>query len=323
MNSVDSETFRARHAVWVRAMSGEPGDERHALIPNLVALTWNIACFRTVLRAREIASRGAPDRRQLSPLIHGLLDRTFVDAVLMGVRRLTGSRSSSSPESLDHPTRGTYSLIALLSDIQAHRHLVTRGNLLELDGLPLDADAVRREEVEWLRLHSQSAGEAQWVDVPLNLNARHVEGRHREIDWLCCTPRDKRSDADVIDPSRLSAFRTHVLNATEGIHKWADKYIAHIASPQSRAAAFADEVTLRFADLWKAHEALCRVIAVLDTYLMSRTNHLFLPLPLPSDLAYLDQPLLETAGVPEVHAFWRQIEKDFQGFSTVDHSLFD
>lgn len=321
--SDDYQAFRARHALWLRAMRGDYDGDPHAIVPNLIALTWKIACFRLILRGRELSTRRTPGNTRLSPLVHGLLDRTFVDAVLMGVRRLVGSRSSRNPESLEDPKRGTYSVSALLVDLEACRGLVTREHLLQLDGLPLDADAVRRAEGEFLSQTCSVSGEAEWVNVPPHLNWRLVEGRHLEIDWLCCVQRKDRHASDSLHPSRLSALRTHVYEATEGIHLWADKYIAHIASPDSRATALSDQVTLQFSDLWKAHEALCRVVATLDAYILSRNTQIFLPLPLPSDLAYLDEPLLDTADLPELREFRRQMEKDFQGFSEIDRSLFE
>lgn len=323
MVSGDYQCFQARHGLWLRAMRGDHDGDPHAIVPNLIALTWKIACFRIILRAREIAARREPDNTPLSPLLHGLLDRTFVDAVLMGMRRLVGSRSTRNPDSLEDPKRGTYSLSALLSDLEVHHRLVSREHLLQLDGLPLDADDVRKAEGEFLHRNSSGSGNAEWVEIPPHLNWRPVERRHQEIDWLCCIQRESRRASDFLHSSRLSALRAHVHDATEGVHKWADKYTAHIASPQSRAFALVDQVTLRFPDLWKAHEAICRVIAVLDSYLLSRKTQIFLPLPLPSDLAHLDQPLLATADVPDIRTFWRQMEKDFQGLSEIDRSLFE
>lgn len=321
--SDDYRAFQARHTLWLRALRGDYDGDPHAIVPNLIALTWKIACFRLILRGRELASRRNPGYTRLSPLVHGLLDRTFVDAVLMGVRRLVGSRSSRNPESLEDPKRGTYSVSALLFDLEAHRCLVTREHLLQLDGLPLDADAVRHAKEEFLHQTCSVSGEAEWVKVPPYLNWSLVEGRHLEIDWLCCVPRKDRRASDFLHSNRLSALRNHVHDATESVHVWADKYIAHIASPESRATVLSDQVTLRFSDLWKAHEALCRVVATLDAYVLSRNTQMFLPLPLPSDLAYLDEPLLDAADLPELRAFRRQMEKDFQGLSEIDRSLFE
>lgn len=321
MNASAYASFHDRHIIWLRAMRGASESDPHAIVPNLITLTWNIACFRLILRGRDLATQRTADNTRLSPLLHGLLDRTFVDAVLMGVRRLVGSHAR--PEPLDDPDRGTFSLNALLADLKTHHHLVTRQNLLTLDGLPTDAELARHAAAEFLHQQCSGAGEAGWVEVPPHLNWRLIEERNREIDWLCCVSQDARRPSDAIHPLRLSALKTHVHDATQKIRVWADKYIAHIASPESRASALADHMTLQFFDLWKAHEALCRVVATLDSYLMSRTTQMFLPLPLPSDLAYLDEPFLATEDVPELRAFWRQMEKDFQSFSEIDRSLFE
>lgn len=289
----DYPCFQARHTVWRRAMRGEYDGDSHAIVPNVIELTWRIACFRLILRARQLTIQREPANAPLSPLMHGLLDSTFVDAVLMGVRRIVGSLSRTSTESLEDPTRGTYSLGAVLSDLDKHRALVSRANLLKLD------------------------------DLPPHLNTRLIERRNQEIDWLCCVQKDHRRASDALHRSRLEALRTHLHEATENVHKWANKYTAHIASTQSRASALVDQLSLRLPDLWKAHEAICQVVAVLDCYLLTRKTQLFLPLPLPQDFAHLDQPLLAKADVPAVHAFWHQLEKDFHSLSEIDRSLFD
>jgi len=67
VSSADSETFRARHAIWMRAMRGEQGDDPHAVMPNLVAQTWNIACGRC-RNSRRVHS--SVDTRQTKAFTH-------------------------------------------------------------------------------------------------------------------------------------------------------------------------------------------------------------------------------------------------------------
>jgi hypothetical protein len=301
-------------------MQGDSKDDPHAIVPNLVGLTWKIACFRVVLRGRELATQKESGKPFLSPLVHGLLDQTFVDAVLMGLRRIVGS--FSNPEPLDHPKRGTYSVNALMTDIAKHRQYVTRENLLRLEELPLDADAVRRAEMDFLRMNSSDNEDKELADIPPHVNSRLVECRHQEIDWLCRVRRENRQPSDCLDETQLASMCQKIRHATEGIRVWADKYVAHIASAESRASALADQVTLHLTDLWQAHEVLCRVVACVDSYLVSRTHHEFLPIPLPSHFAYLDRPLLGTVDVSELRNFWRQMVDQFRGFNQVDPAEF-
>ncbi len=321
MDGNSYEEFESRHSLWKRAMRGDSKDDPHAIVPNLVELTWRIACFRVVLRGREIAAQKESGKRCLSPLIHGLLDQTFVDAVFMGLRRIVGSFSRT--ESLEHPKLGTYSVSALMTDISKHRKWVTRENLLRLDGLPLDADAVNRAEWEFLKMKSTEDADEGFVEIPPHLNFRLVEQRHKEIDWLCRVRREDRRAFDCLDESRLDMICKRIRHATDGIRVWADKNVAHIASSQSRASAQVDQVSLCLTDLWQAHEALCRAVARVDSYMLTRTHHEFLPMPLPSHFAYLDRPLLGTVDLPELRSFWRQMADQFRGFNRVDPSEVD
>jgi hypothetical protein len=292
-------------------MKGVGEGDPNAIVSQLIELTWRIACFRMILQTRRLANARGQGEPRLNPLFHELLDSTFADAVLISMRRLVGS--FDTPESLDHPVKGTYSLTAVLNDVRKHRMFVTRSALVGLDGTGIDVAEVRRAEDAYLRSHPNV-----WCEVPPELNSRKAEGRHTEIDALCGVSPDQRTPDDHISESWLDDLVSHLKNAVGKLNVWANKFVAHLATPESRRAANTDDIKVTFTDIWDAHKAICRVVARLDVFLVSGIHKDFMPLPHPSTFSHLAEPLVNPADLPALMAFWKTMEQDLRTYSATN-----
>lgn len=289
-------------------MKGVGEGDPNAIVSQLTELTWRIACFRMILQARLLSAARGNGEPRLSPLLHELLDSTFADAVLISIRRLVGS--FDYPESLDHPSRGTYSLAALLDDIRANRMLITRSALVALDGIACDVEGVRRAEDAHLHSHPE-----EWVSIPPEINSRRAEQRHKEIDLLCGVSPDHRSPDDHLGEPWLDDLVSHLQRVVGKLTVWANKFVAHLASPESRRSAEVDSIRLTLTDIWDAHKAICQVVARLDVFLVSGIHKDFLPIPYPAAFSHLDEPLVQTADLPALRQFWKEMERDIREYS--------
>src|SRR6185312_2240526 len=119
---------------------------------------------------------------------------------------------------------------------------------------------------------------------------------------------DKRSDGDSFRPEVFSSLREKISTAGENIKASVDKYIAHAATPQSRAAVGVDAVTL--GEMQDALRAICEVANFLSVHVLGGAHLGSVPVPWFDQFEYLERPLVTGNKVAHLRSIWNKFERE-------------
>ncbi|MCK4340132.1 MAG: hypothetical protein KAY37_00220 [Phycisphaerae bacterium] len=297
--------FNEKHEEWSKAIGGT---DRNTIIQQLYRLSWDGAVYRVINTARGLAPPAPDGGVQINPMFHNLLDDCFFMIQAVSIRKLTGKEARKGK-------RAAYSLRSLVEDMEQNVHLLTRGNLLSLDGFPMDVEPIRQAEQEYIR-NKSCAGHGGFV-IPPELDADRIEERHTQIDRLCGVNPSKRMPSDVVR-AKLFCKMLERLDETKKIATWVNKFVAHAATPQSRDCVKADDLRLTLGHLWRAHEILCRVASILDVWFLNRHSHMFVPSAAYYKFKHIDRPLVAAEGISKLEDAWRSFEEETRQWGEAD-----
>jgi len=300
-------TLAEKRKVWLEVLSGK---DRHTITKQITWMTWDAAAFRVVNEARRLAPRDPDGGRQLNGLMHSLLDRAFFASHLAAIRRLMDDRYPLNGK------KGVYSLPALLKDMRKHRELLAREAIFAAEGLEYDYEPIRQRFFEYA--DQQKATSQQAYDIPDELCWFKHENRHERIDQLAGVQAQDRQPGDMVRKKVFDDLQRKVDGACEVVVEHVNKFIAHAATPESRATVGADEAGLTLNHLWQAHQHLCEVAGFLAIYLLGYSFPGPLPIPQYDQFKYIERPLIDASQVDKLQTLWRQIEKETQGWSNWD-----
>lgn len=293
------EQFRERRDLWLQCLSG---DDRHSVSRQIQSLVWHAAAYRVVNESRCLTPPDKDGEVKLNGLVHELIDHGFFTSQAVAIRRLLDGYK------LDDPKRGVYSLVSLLEDLRAHAGLVTRRHVFDAEKLAYDYSSIREEHIQY-RDERRKAGEPAY-GIPWRLNYHQHEKRHEELDRLCGVVASERSEDDSMSPAVFEALRDRLREAGQGFQQMVDKYLAHAASPESRATVNADNDSVTLAELWEAHKVICQVANFLSVYVLGSHNLGFLAIPQYDPFRYITRPLAHEEAVPELQAAWKDFENE-------------
>jgi hypothetical protein len=299
-------TLAEKRKEWLEVLSGE---DRHSIISQITRMTWDAAAFRVVNEARRLAPRDPDGGRQLNGLMHSLLDRAFFASHLAAIRRLTDKSPLKG-------TKGVYSLWALLQDMLTHLKLLTREAIFAAEGLEYDYEPIRQKFFEYA--DQQRATGRGAYSVPAGLWWQKHEVRHEQIDSLAGVQAQDRQPGDTIREKVFVDLQQKIKAATKDVKRHVDKFIAHAATPKSRAIVRADETGLTLNYLWQAHQHLCEVAGFLAIYVLGDSFPGPLPIPQYDQFKYIERPLIAASQVDKLADLWRQIDKETHGWSQWD-----
>jgi len=296
-------TLAEKRKEWLEVLSGE---DRHSIISQITRMTWDDAAFRVVNEARRLAPRDPDGGRQLNGLMHSLLDRAFFASHLAAIRRLTDDRYPLNGK------KGVYSLPALLEDMRKHRELLTREAIFAAENLAYDFKPIQQ------RFDEYASKQKGAFDIPDDLCWFKHENRHEQIDRLANVQAQDRQSGDTVREKVLLDLQQKIEKASEEVVCHVNKFIAHAATPESRALVGADETGLTLNHLWRAHQHLCEVASFLAIYVLGDSFPGPLPIPQYDQFKYIERPLIAASQVDKLADLWRQIEKEADGWSAWD-----
>jgi hypothetical protein len=300
--------FMKKHEEWCKAIGGT---DRNAIIPQLYRLSWDAAVYRVINEARGLVPRDPDGGRQINPMLHHLLDDCFFRVQAMSIRRLTAKERTKGKTA-------AYSLRSLVRDMMQNIHLLTRENLLSVNGIPMDVEVSRQAERDYVRTQSP-AGDAGFM-IPPGLDADRMEERHALIDRICGVRDAKRELSDQMKATVFSEMLKR-LDKTKDICTWVNKFVAHAATPESRAHEKADDVQVTLGHLWRAHEILCRVASTLDCWFLNRRIHTFVPLVECNKFKHIDRPLVAAECISTLEGAWSSFEEQTRQWGEPDVTL--
>jgi hypothetical protein len=285
--------FSVKRDEWIRSLDLKDPDtnnlDRNCILSQIYDLIWKAAAFRIVQEARLVADKDSYGRLKLHGTTHHLLDHCFFHSQMSSIRKLMDPGAMTGK-------RGVFSLKSLVSDMKKHRDMFTRRNLFAAFGLSMDLAAVREAERAYCRSQRQGV-----FHIPRELDADSVARLHDDIDRLCGVTSVGRHEGDTVSNGVFDSVEVR-LAKTGPICEHVNKYLAHAATPESRATVKPNELAVTLAELWEAHEIICRICQFIDVYLLRQTSHSFLSIYPDNLFLYCDTPLLPQDRVAAVQA---------------------
>lgn len=309
--------FEAKREDWIRCLDHKDAAtgqmDRNCILAQVYEIVWSAGAYRVVLEARRIADKDTRGRIKLNGLTHRLLDRCFYQSQLVSVRRLMDNSALAGP-------KGVFSLKALVLDMKKHRRMFTRQNLFAAFGQVMDVDALQRASLQC----PSTSGDSSQEETPWTFgNDPFFSKRlHDNMDVLCSVNAGSRQPGDVIAEAVFENLAVK-LARTENICEHVNKFVAHAATPESRAQVDADSAKVTFAELWEAHEIICRMCQFIDCFLLRQNSHGFLVGGGDELFRYIDEPLATTERIPAIRKVWADYVKEAEdwGKDTVEWAM--
>lgn len=291
-------SLKDKRKQWLDILDGE---DENAIKNQVIQMTWDAAAFRVVNEARRFAPRAPEGEVKLNGLMHRLLDHGFFVSQMASIRRQVDGAGVEGK-------KGVYSLAGLLKDLKEHRYLLTRKSIFEAESLEYDVESIKREEEKYDR-EQMKKGKRAWY-TPANLDAEQLEWRHRDVDGLAGVARTARSPDDTIQDQVFTNLSAKIKGSCQEVKDHVDKFIAHAATPQSRADVRADEAGVTLNHLLESHRILCQVMSFLSVCILGGASLHPLPYAQFDQFQYIDEPLVAPNQVEGLRALWKQFENE-------------
>jgi hypothetical protein len=269
------DLFRTRRKLWLDCLTGSDSNSVKNQVQRII---WNAATFRVINEARRIASTDKDGRPKLSGLEHEMINNGFFAYQAIAVRRLGDSYPLEGP-------KGVYSLAGLLKDIKSHARLFTRKNMIETE-------------------RAMPSYPEFYVDV-----------RHEQIDEMSGVKQPQRADEDTIQIRIFDRLLARLKEASNDVSQHVDQYLAHAATPESRASRKTDDLSITLQHHYDAHRVICEIVNFVSVWLLNDTHLGFFAIPQFNQFEYMDSPLVETQKIQHLRAIWDDFKREINGWS--------
>lgn len=286
------EQFRAKRLLWLESLGGK---DQNSIKNQIHRLIWNAATFRVINHARLLAPQGRDGAPELSGLLHEFINNGFSAYQLIGIRRLSDGSPSAGKKSV-------YSLRRLLTDLKGEMRLFTRWNMMSAEGLNYDYSDVRERYMQYVQERSAAGEKACFV--PRELAYTLDENRHKHIDRLTGTDAKARSANDSVRLEVVELLSGRFDRACKEIEVYTNKFVAHAATPESRAAENAEDVSVTLSHIDDAHRIICETVNFVSIYLLGDTHLGFLATPQFDQFKHIDRPLVTRDQIEELRRVW-------------------
>ena len=297
-NSNSFEKFSEKHKQWCECLSGK---DIHSISNQVYDLTWGAAVWWILINEpRRYAEQLPEGGVAINPAIHNLIDRWFFESQMAAIRRLITGYSLEGG-------KGVFSLTALLKDIKDNVHLLTRENILRAGDLPYDYEPIREKHDEFI-CNSVREGKKSGR-IPRELDWSASADRHAFLDRLRGVTETSRNPDDIIRPAIIQNMESHLNKACEKVGRYVNKFVAHAATPESRAGLDQEATNMTFECLQNACRTICEVMSFLEDLLDKCATRSFLGMPLAAHFAYLDRPMIESKNLSLLQTAWDEYAK--------------
>lgn len=267
---------RERWYVWLF------GEDEHSISRQITRIIWDDAIFRTLNEARRIAAE-TPERNFNSDLLN-LLDRGFVTAQVMALRRLT---DPGFPD----PKKEVVSLMRLLKDVAANRDILTREHYICYDGTSFGSTGVESDLCSFER-----------------------ERMNKRFDLLSGTSRESRSRKDQVKESIIQKV-IKSLEVCDDFRDYANKFIAHAAAPSSIRDRVREESRITLDKFDQAHRAVVRAASFVGVEILFECTLGRAPVPTYNHLEHLNEPLVVPKDYVHLTEFWHARVNEINAWS--------
>ncbi|MDD4980133.1 MAG: basic secretory protein-like protein [Candidatus Omnitrophica bacterium] len=294
------EQFKVKRELWIECLSGK---DRNSIFNQIFDMVWNAAVFRVINEARKITAENEEGQKEINGMLHHFIDECFFDSQFLAIRRLTDPAYE-----LRDAERGIFSLFALLNDMRKNIALFTRENFFAAEGLEYDYEAIEKREQEFIAEQVKNGQRVIWG--PRDLDSWPIKLRHEAIDALSGVSAEQRKPSDVIQEKVLDCLIKILKDVSTDINLYVNKYIAHLATPQSREHYKADEVSITLGHLWNAYKVICQVANFVDSYMLTGASHSFLPVPQFNNFEFIEKSLVSYSNIEVLSKAWDDFSKE-------------
>jgi len=294
MNNKNTISLEKAWTIWRECLKS--GDE-NSISQQIAAMIWDAAIFRFILESRQIQIKKNPERPLLNTSFHSFLDRNFFQSQIVSIRRL-----ADKGYDLTDIKRGVYSLHSLIDDISKRRLELTRESLFKLRDIPYDYSQLQQREKEFIT--QQVKENRRGFRVPPEFNWEISAEAHITFDRLSGTLAENRTSQDVIAEKVFTRLEDR-LDMCQEIIQYVNKYIAHSATPESRALINVESSKITLKHIWDAHQVIYEISEYLMGVLYSES---YSPLAWKSPNLFdnWDAPLLEHQEIDRLETIYEQ-----------------
>jgi hypothetical protein len=80
--------LKERRKLWMQCLCGE---DEHSITNQLYIFSWDINSYRIINEARRFAAQTEKGEVKLNAMLHNFLDRSFLENLLLKIRKLTNN----------------------------------------------------------------------------------------------------------------------------------------------------------------------------------------------------------------------------------------
>jgi hypothetical protein len=269
------------------------GEDVHSIRNQIRTMIWDSAVFQIINEARNYAPRDDKGQIRLNAHVHNFINRCFFDTQAMAIRRLVDRDTCQGPKSVT-------SLYRLLEDIEKHADLLTRENMLGALALPYDYMRTK-DELRRARDRTSKSWGKDREDCDLS------EYAHKCMDFLAGVDACARKPHDTARPDIFEWLKRRLADC-DAVRNFVNKFLAHSATPESRAAIPEEHIDVSLGQILNAHKTICQIAECVS-------QNLFLssmggPLPrVPDVFKYFEEPWATKEAVEKLRE-WRDNYED-------------
>lgn len=295
MGNKDIVSLEKAWALWSDCLRGE---DKNSIFQQISVMIWDTTIFRFILESRQTQMEKDPDNPSLNLSLHGFIDRNYFQAQVASIRRLADKSNYGLTGE-----KGIYSLYSLIDDIKKRRLELTRESFFKLRHIPYDYSIIQQREFIGQQVKQKNSG----FLIPPELGWEVSADAHAVFDRLSGTSAQSRKPADVIAEKILSRLKDR-LDSCKNITNYVDKFVAHSATPESRAVANIDSTKITLKHIWDAHQIIYEVSEFLSSVLFAESRD---PLAWKSPNLFdnWEKPLLENQEIDRIEIVYKQFQE--------------
>lgn len=275
------------------------GDDPHSISNQLAEMSWDIAVFKVVNEAIGMSGVNSSGETKQNGMVWNLFSTCFFKTQLMTARNLMDVYPLTG-------TRGVYSLLSVLKDIEKHVALLNRFELIQAVGLEYD-HMPRKIAFEKFVAQQHKNGNHVY-SVPRECWYEEILNWHKNFDRLSGSVAEDRSKKDQLQTIIIQNLIIKLEKATNKIYEFVNKFIAHKASPGSRKTINADEIEITYNHILNAHKAFLEVANFVSLEICYDGTGALMPTTAFDQFKYLEVPLITTDKLKSVEKVWSEFQ---------------
>lgn len=298
METNDAESIEKAWTIWSDCLKG---DDENSIFQQISVMVWDTAIFRFILESRQSQIKKNPDNPPINISFHSFLDRNYFQAQAASIRRLADKSKYGLIGA-----KSIYSLHSLIDDIGKRRAELTRESFFQLRHIPYDYSELQQREKEFIA--QQLIENRSGFRIPPEFNWEVSAHAHATFDRLCGIQTQSRKPYDIVAEKVFLRLKDR-LDLCQAITNYVDKYIAHSATPESRAVENVDSTKVTLKQIWDAHQIIYEVAEFLSGVLFSE-GHTPLAWKSPNLFDNWDVPLLESQDIDQLEVIYEQFREE-------------